>query len=286
MDWFRKKRKKLTPQPKRDMPNGVWVKCEDCGEIIYKKELARNLWVCSRCSRHFPISSQEYLDILLDPGTFEEVHADMRSSDPLAFKDRVKYTDRLKENIRKTGKNEAVEIGTGLLKGRHVSIAVMNFQFIGGSMGCVVGEKVTRCIKLSLEKKIPLITINRSGGARMMEGILSLMQMAKTSGYLAMLSEAGIPYISVMTHPTTGGVTASYASLGDVIIAEPKALIGFAGQRVIKDTIGQDLPEGFQLSEFLLDHGMIDMIVRRSELRDTISRLLDCLSPDAAHYEV
>lgn len=286
MDWFRKKRKKLTPQPKRDMPDGVWVKCEDCGEIIYRKELARNLWVCSRCSRHFPISSRNYLDILLDPDSFEEVHADMRSGDPLSFKDRKKYSDRLKETIAKTGQNEAVEIGTGLLNGRRVSIAVMSFQFIGGSMGCVVGEKVTRAIKIALEKRIPFITINRSGGARMMEGILSLMQMAKTSGYLAMLSEAGIPYISVMTHPTTGGVTASYASLGDVIIAEPKALIGFAGQRVIKDTIGQDLPEGFQLSEFLLEHGMIDMIVPRSELRDTISKLLDCLSQDTVPYEV
>ena len=172
------------------------------------------------------------------------------------------------------------------MNGRLVSIAVMSFQFIGGSMGCVVGEKVTRGIQLYLENKIPLITINRSGGARMMEGILSLMQMAKTSGYLSRLSETGIPYISVMTHPTTGGVTASFASLGDVIIAEPKALIGFAGQRVIKDTIGQDLPEGFQLSEFLLDHGMIDMIVPRSELRETISRLLACLSPEASPYEV
>ena len=286
MAWFRKQRKKLIPQPKKEVPDGVWVKCNGCGEIIYRKELARNLWVCSKCSHHFPISSQDYLDILLDPGTFEELYADMRSGDPLGFKDRLKYPDRLRQNIEKTGKNEAVEIGTGLLDDRLISIAVMNFQFIGGSMGCVVGEKVTRCIQVSLEKKIPLITVNRSGGARMMEGILSLMQMAKTSGYLARLSEAGIPYISVMTHPTTGGVTASYASLGDVVIAEPKALIGFAGQRVIKDTIGQDLPEGVQLSEFLLEHGMIDMIVHRNELKGTISQLLACLSPDSRAYEV
>jgi len=210
----------------------------------------------------------------------------MRSGDPLGFKDRKKYPERLRDNIKKTGKNEAVEIGTGRLDDRLVSIAVMDFQFIGGSMGCVVGEKVARCIRVSLEKKIPLITVNRSGGARMMEGILSLMQMAKTSGYLARLSEARIPYISVMTHPTTGGVTASYASLGDVVIAEPKAMIGFAGQRVIKDTIGQDLPEGFQLSEFLLEHGMIDMIVHRNELKGTISQLLTCLSPDGDGSEV
>jgi acetyl-CoA carboxylase carboxyl transferase subunit beta len=276
--WFKKKRSKLTPQPKKDMPDGVWVKCDSCGEIIYRKELARNLWVCSKCSHHFPISSQDYLDILLDPGSFNELFGDMKSGDPLGFKDRKKYLDRLKENIQKTGKNEAVEIGTGKIDDHPVSIAVMNFQFIGGSMGCVVGEKIARCIRVSLEKKIPLIIVNRSGGARMMEGILSLMQMAKTSGYLARLSEAGIPYISVMTHPTTGGVTASYASLGDVIIAEPKALIGFAGQRVIKDTIGQDLPEGFQLSEFLLEHGMIDLIVARSELREKIAQLLVYLS--------
>jgi acetyl-CoA carboxylase carboxyl transferase subunit beta len=284
--WFRKKRVKLTPQPKRDVPDGVWVKCDGCGEIIYKKELARNLWVCSKCTHHFPISTHGYLEILLDPGTFEELHGDMRSDDPLKFKDRLKYSDRLKENVKKTGRNEAVEIGTGLLDGRNVCIAVMNFQFIGGSMGCVVGEKVARSIRVSLEKKIPLITVNRSGGARMMEGILSLMQMAKTSGYLALLAEAGIPYISIMTHPTTGGVTASYASLGDVIIAEPKALIGFAGQRVIKDTIGQDLPPGFQLSEFLLEHGMIDMIVHRSDLKDTISHLLTYLAPGGDEREI
>ncbi len=284
--WFRKQKKKLTPQPKRDVPDGVWLKCDGCGEIIYRKELARSLWVCSKCSHHFPISSQDYLDILIDPGTFEEYFGDMRSGDPLGFKDRKKYPERLRDNIKKTGKNEAVEIGTGRLDDRLVSIAVMDFQFIGGSMGCVVGEKVARCIRVSLDKKIPLITVNRSGGARMMEGILSLMQMAKTSGYLARLSEARIPYISVMTHPTTGGVTASYASLGDVVIAEPKAMIGFAGQRVIKDTIGQDLPEGFQLSEFLLEHGMIDMIVHRNELKGTISQLLTCLSPDGDGSEV
>ncbi len=282
MAWFKKKRSKLTAQPKKDIPDGVWVKCDSCGEIIYKKELARNLWVCSKCSHHFPISSQDYINILLDPGTYEELYANMRSGDPLDFKDRKKYSERLRENIQKTGKNEAVEIGTGRINNRPVSIAVMNFQFIGGSMGCVVGEKVARCIRVSLERKIPLITVNRSGGARMMEGILSLMQMAKTSAFLAKLSEAKIPYISVMTHPTTGGVTASYASLGDVIIAEPRALIGFAGQRVIKDTIGQDLPEGFQLSEFLLEHGMIDLIVQRSELKDKISELLMYLSPNTS----
>jgi len=279
--WFKKKRKKLISQPKRDIPDGVWVKCDGCGEIIYKKELARNLWVCSKCRHHFPISSRSYLDILLDEGSFEEMYAEMESADPLGFRDRKKYVDRLKENIEKTGKKEAVEIGTGLVNGCLVCIAVMDFQFIGGSMGSVVGEKVARAIRTSLERKIPLITVNRSGGARMMEGILSLMQMAKTSGYLARLSEAGIPYISVMTHPTTGGVTASFASLGDVVIGEPKALIGFAGQRVIKDTIGQDLPEGFQLSEFLLEHGMIDMIVQRNDLKETISQLLRFLSADS-----
>jgi acetyl-CoA carboxylase carboxyl transferase subunit beta len=278
--WFRKKRQRLTPQPKKDIPDGVWVKCRGCGEIIYRKELARSLWVCSKCAHHFPISSRDYIEILLDADSFEETDADLRSGDPLRFRDRKKYADRLRESIRKTGQNEAVAIGTGRIDGRLVSFAVMSFQFIGGSMGCVVGEKIARAIRTSLEKRVPLVTVSRSGGARMMEGILSLMQMAKTSGFLSRLSEAGIPYISIMTHPTTGGVTASFASLGDVIIAEPKALIGFAGQRVIKDTIGQDLPEGFQLSEFLLEHGMIDMIVHRNELKGTVSRLLSCLSPD------
>lgn len=281
MAWFSKeKKKKITEQPKRPSPDGLWLKCKECGEIIYRQELARNFWVCSKCNFHFSISAKNYLQILLDEGAFEEKDPDLLPMDPLEFKDSKKYKDRIKENTEKTGLKEAIITGFGKIENRTVSLAVMDFGFMGGSMGSVVGEKVARCIQRAIESRTPVVIVSKSGGARMQEGILSLMQMAKTSSWLARLSDAGIPFISVLTHPTTGGVSASYAFLGDVILAEPKALIGFAGPRVIKQTIGQDLPDGFQLSEFMLEHGFVDIIVNRKNLRSVISQLLTCMSPN------
>jgi acetyl-CoA carboxylase carboxyl transferase subunit beta len=262
MAWFRKEKKKLT------------------GEIIYRQELARNFWVCAKCSYHFPITARNYIDILVDEGSFEEKDAGITPTDPLEFRDSKRYRDRLKESAEKTGLSEAVVTGIGRIEGRTVSLAVMDFGFMGGSMGSVVGEKVARGIRRALELGIPLVIISKSGGARMQEGILSLMQMAKTSAWLARLSDENLPFISVLTHPTTGGVSASFAFLGDVILAEPKALIGFAGPRVIQQTIGQELPEGFQLSEFMLEHGFVDRIVKRKDLKKVIAQLLGFMSPD------
>jgi len=275
MDWFKRVKRGLIPQKKRDIPDGLWLKCEKCSEIIYRKVLENNLYVCPKCNYHFTIRSSQYIKILLDEGSFEEFNANMRSDDPLKFKDLKKYTDRLQEAMAKTGMNEAVRTGLGRIKGIPVVLAVMDFSFIGGSMGSVVGEKVARAADVALERRIPLIIVSASGGARMMEGAISLMQMAKTAARLAKLAEAGILCISVLTNPTTGGVTASYAMLGDLIIAEPGALIGFAGPRVIKQTIGQDLPEGFQRSEFLLQHGFIDAIFPRGELKDKLAEILE-----------
>jgi len=280
MVWFRKEKKKLSEQPKRPSPDGLWLKCKECGEIIYRQELSRNYWICSKCSYHFPISAQNYLKILLDEDTFEEWDSNMTPTDPLEFRDSKRYRDRIRESTEKTGLKEAVITGYGRIHGRQVSLAFMDFDFMGGSMGSVVGEKVARCIRRAIETRSPVLIVSKSGGARMQEGILSLMQMAKTSSWLARLSEARIPFISVLTHPTTGGVSASYAFLGDVILAEPKALIGFAGPRVIKQTIGQDLPEGFQLSEFMLEHGFVDIIVSRKDMRNALSKLLTFMSPD------
>jgi acetyl-CoA carboxylase carboxyl transferase subunit beta len=278
MVWFRKEKKKLQGQPRRQAPDGLWLKCKECGEIIYRQELARSFWVCSKCSYHFPISASDYISILVDEGTFEERDINLTASDPLEFKDSKRYKDRIKENMEKTGLSEAVITGFGKINENMVSLAIMDFSFMGGSMGSVVGEKVARCVRRAIEIKIPVVIISKSGGARMQEGILSLMQMAKTSSWLARLSEERIPFISVVTHPTTGGVSASYAFLGDVILAEPKALVGFAGPRVIRQTIGQDLPEGFQLSEFMLEHGFIDAIVNRKDLKKVISKLLVFMS--------
>lgn len=274
MDWFKRKKEVLKPIDKKEMPDGLWIKCDSCGEIIYKKELEKKLYVCPKCDFHFRIGCKNYIDILVDANTFKEFNEQISSSDPLKFKDAKKYSDRYNAAVKKTGFNEAVITGEGDIEKVKVIICIMDFSFLGGSMGSVVGEKISRAIDRALEKNTPLIIVSASGGARMHEGVLSLMQMAKTSSKLALLAESKIPYISILTHPTTGGTTASYAMLGDIHIAEPGALIGFAGPRVIKQTIGQDLPEGFQRSEFLLEHGFVDTIVHRHELKNRLSGML------------
>lgn len=278
MEWFRKAKEGLIPQRKKEIPDGVWIKCDSCGEIIYRNELEKNLWVCSKCDHHFRIKSKDYLNLILDDGKLEQYDVNLAASDPLGFKDSKRYPDRIKDSQKKTNLKDAVVAGLGKINGREVSLGVMDFGFIGGSMGSVVGEKVARAIERSLERRVPLVIISCSGGARMQEGILSLMQMAKTSALLAKLYDQNIPYISVLTNPTTAGVMASYASLGDVIIAEPKALLGFAGPRVIQQTIKQDLPPGFQSSEFFLEHGFLDIISHRKDLKKNISLVLEYLS--------
>lgn len=274
MAWFRKQKKPLKASDRRDMPPDVFEKCDGCGEILYREKLAQNLSVCPNCGHHFRVRAEVYVSILTDPGTFQEYDADLSSGDPLGFVDSKPYPQRLASAEAKVGRKEALLAGVGELEGIPVSLAVMDFRFIGGSMGSVVGEKITRAGRRSLEENIPLIIVSASGGARMQEGIYSLMQMAKTSAILQRLADAGIPYISIVTDPTTGGVTASHAMLGDVNLAEPAALIGFTGPRVIKETIRQELPEGFQRSEYLLEHGMVDQVVDRRELRETVALLL------------
>jgi len=278
MEWFKKIKEGVSAQPKKEIPEGLWTKCEDCGEIIYVKELERNFWVCGKCKYHFRIKSTDYISLLLDEGALEEFDRNLISGDPLKFKDSKRYPDRIKESRKKTQRNDALIAGIGKIEGRKISFGVMDFSFIGGSMGSVVGEKVARAIERSIEKKMPLVIVSCSGGARMQEGILSLMQMAKTSVLLARQHKLGLPFISILTNPTTAGVMASYASLGDIIIAEPKALLGFAGPRVIQQTIGQELPKDFQSSEFFLEHGFVDLIVERSQLKKTASLLLEYLS--------
>ena len=278
MEWFRKAKEGLISQRKKEIPNGIWVKCDSCAEIIYRKELDKNLWVCPKCDYHFRIRSKDYINLILDEGRLEEYDRSLTAEDPLEFKDSKKYSDRIKESQKKTGLNDVIVAGIGKIDEREISFAVMDFGFIGGSMGSVVGEKVARAIERSLERKIPLVIVSCSGGARMQEGILSLMQMAKTSALLAKLYDHNIPFISVLTNPTTAGVMASYASLGDVIIAEPKALLGFAGPRVIQQTIKQDLPPGFQSSEFFLEHGFLDLISHRQDLKKNISLIVEYLS--------
>ena len=278
MEWFRKAKEGLVPQEKKEIPGGLWTKCDGCGEIIYTKELEKNLWVCTQCSYHFRIKSKDYTNLILDDGNLEEYDSDLVSIDPLRFKDSKRYPDRIRDSRKKTGLNDAIVTGIGKINGKEVSFAVMDFGFIGGSMGSVVGEKVARAIERSIERKIPLIIVSASGGARMQESILSLMQMAKTSALLSKLQNSNIPFISVLTNPTTAGVMASYASLGDVIMAEPKALLGFAGPRVIQQTIGQELPEGFQSTEFFLEHGFVDLISERKDLKKNISLILEYLS--------
>ena len=275
MAWFRRSRVSIASEPQRkDVPDGMWTKCDGCGEIIHRRQLEQQYFTCMKCNFHFRIGSKEYLAILIDEGTFKETDKKMRSTDPLSFVDTKPYKDRIRETIRKTQLYDAVRTGTGKINGMNVVVGVMDFHFIGGSMGSVVGEKVARAIQKAWKSEAPLVIVSSSGGARMMEGALSLMQLAKTSARLAQLSDAGIPYISVLTDPTTGGVTASYAMLGDVNLAEPGALIGFAGPRVIKQTIGKDLPPGFQRAEFQLEHGFADVVVHRKDMKETISKLL------------
>ncbi len=278
MDVFEKPKIVETKKKKRDIPSGLWVKCRDCGEMIFSKELLANLKVCTKCDYHFSMSASERIASLVDEGTFREVDADLVSVDVLKFTGVAAYTERLKTYQRQTGMNDAVMTGLCKINGHDTSLSVMDFGFLGASMGSVVGEKIARCIEKGTELKVPVIIVSASGGARMYEGILSLMQLAKTSGALALHAKAGLPYISVLTHPTTAGVMASYASLGDVIVAEPKALIGFAGPRVIKETTQQELPEGFQTSEFLRDRGLVDTIVHRKQLKALLGSLLDYFS--------
>jgi acetyl-CoA carboxylase carboxyl transferase subunit beta len=279
MAWFRRSKENIQSEgQKKETPDGLWTKCGGCGEIIHKKQLEQNLFTCPKCSFHFRIGSKDYFSGLLDGGSFSEMDKKLQSADPLNFVDTKRYSDRLKETIKKTGLHDAVRTGSGKINSIPVVVACMDFSFIGGSMGSVVGEKIARAINKALTTKRPMIIISSSGGARMMEAALSLMQLAKTSAKLAQLSDAGIPYISVLTDPTTGGVTASYAMLGDVNIAEPGALIGFAGPRVIKQTIGKDLPKGFQRSEFLLEKGFVDMVVHRKDMKETITKLLNLLT--------
>jgi acetyl-CoA carboxylase carboxyl transferase subunit beta len=274
MEWFKRNQEGLKAIDKKDLPDGLWEKCENCGEIIYKKELEKRLYVCLKCNYHFRVGYEFYVSLLLDAGTFEEFNANMMAADPLNFEHSKKYTDQYAGAVKKTGLKEAVITGVGKLDGNNVVIALMDFRFLGGSMGSVVGEKISRAIDKALEMRCPMLILSSSGGARMHEGILSLMQMAKTSAKLARLAKNKIPYISILTNPTTGGTTASYAMLGDINLAEPGALIGFAGPRVIKQTIRQDLPPGFQRSEFVQEHGFLDMIVHRSELKQRIASLL------------
>src|SRR5210317_1199928 len=285
MAWFKKSKAPISAQAeskKVQMPEGLWTKCKNCEEIIYSKEIERNLNVCPKCDYHFRISARERIELVIDEGTFNETDPDMASVDFLKFKDSKKYVDRIKAAVAKNGGGDAVVTGSGLMNGQEVVVAVFDFAFLGGSMGSVVGEKITRAIELGLEKKAPVMVFSSSGGARMQESILSLMQMAKTSAALAKLKKAGIPFISVLTDPTTGGVTASFAMLGDLNVAEPKALIGFAGPRVIEQTIRQKLPEGFQRSEYLLDHGMVDMIVSRQEMKARLSQALRIFTQQAS----
>jgi len=274
MPIFQKPSLKLPTNKKREMPEGLWQKCPDCGEVIHNLELVQNLKVCPKCDYHFTLSAQERIENLIDHETFVEFDPNMLSVDVLSFKGAATYEERLKSYQEKTGLKDAVITGFGTLQKRAVALAAMDFNFLAATMGSVVGEKITRLIERATSDKRPLIIISASGGARMYEGMLSLMQMAKTSAALARHSEAGLPYVSVLTHPTTAGVMASFASLGDLILAEPKCMIGFAGPRVIKETTHQDLPPGFQTAEFLQEHGLIDRIVHRKQLRSTLISVL------------
>ena len=273
MAWFRKDKKPLKAQKKRDVSADIFEQCPGCGEVLYRERLARNFSVCESCGYHLRISAEGYLSILLDPGSFEELDGDLRASDPLEFVDVKPYVNRI-ATAESAGKSEAVVTASGRLDGIEIAIAAMDFSFIGGSMGSVVGEKIARACRLALQRSVPFIIVSQSGGARMQEGIYSLMQMAKTSTVLARLHEASLPFISVLTNPTTGGTTASHSMLGDVNLAEPNALIGFTGPRVIEETIKQELPKGFQRSEFQLEHGMIDLVVDRRDLKEPIALIL------------
>jgi len=277
MAFFKKPNFKDIGARTREMPEGLWTKCPTCGEVIHNLALAENLRVCPKCDHHFTMGARDRIASLVDPDSFKEMDADITSVDTLEFKGVATYLDRLKSYQQKTGLKDAVITGPAKLSDHPIGLAVMDFNFLAATMGSVVGEKITRVIELSTRKKMPVLIVCASGGARMYEGMLSLMQMAKTSGALALHAQAGLPYINVLTNPTTAGVMASYASLGDIIVAEPKSMIGFAGPRVIKETTHQDLPPGFQTAEFLEKHGLIDIVVSRTKLRPTLGQLLDYL---------
>ena len=276
MGWFKRDKEGITTstKEKKETPEGLWHKCSNCKTVFTESEFEKNFYVCDRCSHHERIGSKEYFDIIFDEGKFTELDANLSSGDPLKFEDTKKYVDRVKATQKSSGLKDAVRTAYGKLDGMYFVIAAMDFGFIGGSLGSVVGEKMSRAIDKAIELKCPFMIISKSGGARMMEAGFSLMQMAKVSGKLGQLAENKLPYISFLTDPTTGGVTASFAMLGDLNIAEPKALIAFAGPRVVKETIGRDLPQGFQTSEFLLEHGFLDYIVDRTELRETLAKSL------------
>jgi acetyl-CoA carboxylase carboxyl transferase subunit beta len=272
MSWFRKDKNEPQPEPKKVRTEGLWIKCDSCGAIIWKKDLDAAQSVCSKCGFHFKITAAERIKLLLDDGAYEEFGQGLRGTDPLAFVDQKPYKERLEQARKKTGLQDAIICGEGRLHGRLVVVAAIEYGFIGGSMGAVVGEKITRAIERGIERNAPVIVVSASGGARMMEGMVSLVQMAKISAALTKLSDAKLPFVSVLTDPTTGGVTASFAMLGDLNIAEPGALIGFAGPRVIEQTIRQKLPKGFQRSEFLIEHGMLDAVVPRPRMREYLNR--------------
>lgn len=278
MAWFKRSADNIhTNSPKKDIADGMWIKCPECSEVIHKKQWEASLYVCIKCGHHFRIGSEEYFSLLLDENSFREIDRKMKSVDPLEFTDTKPYKKRIEDTINNTGLYDAIRTGTGKIDGRDVVIGCMDFDFIGGSMGSVVGEKIARAIDKSIKTKFPLIIISSSGGARMMEGAISLMQLAKTSTRLAKLSDLKIPYISILTNPTTGGASASYSMLGDFNIAEPNALIAFAGPRVVKQATGKDLPPGFQRSEFVQEHGFIDFIVERKDMKSKLSQLLNLI---------
>jgi acetyl-CoA carboxylase carboxyl transferase subunit beta len=277
MAWFQRVKPSIRTTDKRDMPEGLWWKCDECGAMLHKKQLEDHFYTCSECSHHFRIAPYKYFSMLFDNHRYTEFDDDLRSGDPLGFTDTKKYSDRVHDIIAKSGKTEACRNAHGESGGYPLVVSAMDFSFIGGSMGSVVGEKIARAVDKSLQLDAPLLVISQSGGARMMEGAFSLMQMAKTAARLTRLSERKLPFISLMTDPTMGGISASFAMLGDINISEPKALIGFAGPRVIRDTIKRDLPEGFQRAEFLLEHGFVDLIVHRRDLKNRLVQLLDML---------
>ncbi len=276
MGWFTRVKEGITTstEEKKETPEGLWYKCPECSEIMTSDDHAKNLWVCSKCQHHERIGSAEYFSFLFDEGKFKEIGAKLVAGDPLHFQDTKKYTDRLAQTRKTTGLNDALRAAEGKMDKQHLVIACMDFRFIGGSMGSVVGEKIAMAADTAMRRKCPLVIISKSGGARMMEAGFSLMQMAKTSAKLSLMAQKRLPYVSVLTDPTTGGVTASFAMLGDINIAEPKALVAFAGPRVVRETIGHDLPPGFQTSEFVLEHGFLDKIVERKDLKDFLGRTL------------
>lgn len=281
MSWFKRIKTGITTKSmeKKEIPEGLWYKCPECKNVMTSEQHSDNLWVCDKCEHHEKIGSFEYFHILFDENIYKEIAPNLTSGDPLEFVDTKDYKGRIKSTIAKTGLKDAIRVGIGNIEGEKAVIACMDFGFIGGSMGSVVGEKFARGVDEAIKNNCPFICISKSGGARMMEAGFSLMQMAKTSAKLTLLAEKGLPYVSFLTNPTTGGVTASFAMLGDINIAEPKALIGFAGPRVVKETIGKDLPEGFQSSEFVLEHGFLDYIVERKNLKSKLSLSLKMFSP-------